>query len=234
MCVAGFPLSAVNDRSRDVSDEIATLWDGPLGFQEFAVREPIPLATIHTAVMEFLRGREDAVVIRAQAVNAYVAEPRMTQDVDILSPRAAELAEEIRRHLNAHFHVAVRVRDVQGGLGYRIYQVQKPKNRHLVDVRPVDALPPAQRVAEVLVVTPAELVAGKVRAYAHRRGQPKSFTDLRDVAVLLLQFPELKADPAVVRARLQAAGADPALLATWEELAAQEILPGEEDDEFTD
>ena len=29
-----------------------------------------------------------------QAVNAYVAESRWTEDVDIASPRAAELAEE--------------------------------------------------------------------------------------------------------------------------------------------
>jgi hypothetical protein len=217
-----------------VSDEIATIWDGALGFQEFAVGEPLPLATIHTAVMDFLRGREDAVVFGAQAVNACVAEPRMTQEVDVLSPRAADLAEEIRQHLNVHFHIAVRVRDVRDGLGYRIYQIQKPKNRHLVDVRPVESLPPAQRVPGMLVVAPAELVAGKVRAYVHRRGQPKSFTDLRDLAVLLLQFPELKADPGVVRDRLAAAGGDDATLAAWEELAAQEILPGEEDDEFND
>ena len=34
-------------------------------------------------------GRDDAAVFGAQAVNAYVDQPRMTQDVDILSPRAA-------------------------------------------------------------------------------------------------------------------------------------------------
>ena len=65
--------------------------DGSLTFREFIMREPLPLATIHDAVLEFLRGRHDAVLFGAHAVNAYVDEPRMTQDVDILSPRAAEL-----------------------------------------------------------------------------------------------------------------------------------------------
>ena len=66
--------------------------DGSLTFQEFIMREPLPLATVHDAVLEFLRDRDDAVLYGAQAVNAYVDEPRMTQDVDIASTRAEELA----------------------------------------------------------------------------------------------------------------------------------------------
>ena len=46
--------------------------DGPLTFREWATREPHPLAVIHDAVLEFLRGRKDAVLYGAQAVNAYV------------------------------------------------------------------------------------------------------------------------------------------------------------------
>ena len=110
--------------------------DGSLTFREFAMREPLPLATIQDAVLEFLRNRSDAVLFGAQAVNAYVDEPRMTQDVDIASLRAPELAEELRVFLNQRFHIAVRVRDIRDGLGYRLYQVQKPRNRHLVDLRP--------------------------------------------------------------------------------------------------
>jgi hypothetical protein len=62
----------------------------------------------------------------------------------------------------------------------------------------------------VLVVAPADLIAGKVIAYHQRRGQPKSGTDWRDVAMLLLTFPELKRDPGRVRDCLLAAGAAPA------------------------
>src|SRR5579862_3294590 len=137
----------------------------------------------------------------------------MTQDVDIASNRAEELAEEIRKFLNQRFHIAVRVRCVRGGLGYRIYQVRNPENRHLVDVRPVTELPPAQRVKKVLVVTPPELIAGKVAAWVRRRGKPKAGSDWRDLAMLLLTFPELKTEEGPVRERLRGADQSEDLLA---------------------
>jgi Nucleotidyl transferase AbiEii toxin, Type IV TA system len=206
--------------------------DGALTFGEFVMDEALPLATIHDAVLEFLRGRDDAVLYSAQAVNAYVSEPRMTQDVDIASPRAAELAKELRAYLNQRFHVAVRVRTVEQGIGYRIYQVRKPQNRQLVDVRPVASMPPAQRIKDILVVTPPELIAEKVVALTRRRGKPKAGADWRDVAMLLLTFPELKTDQGPVLECLRAAGAADDVLATWKEFVAQEILPEDEDEGF--
>src|SRR2546430_2690827 len=86
---------------------------GVLTFQEFVMHEPLPLASIHEAVLEFLRGRDDVVVFGATAVNAYVSEPRMTQDIDLMSTRAAELAEEIREYLSERFHIAVRIRVIR-------------------------------------------------------------------------------------------------------------------------
>ncbi|OGO46424.1 MAG: hypothetical protein A2W37_10990 [Chloroflexi bacterium RBG_16_63_12] len=201
-------------------------------FQEFAMQETLPLAIIQNAVLEFLRGRDDAAVFGAQAVNAYVSEPRMTQDIDLISPRAAEFAQELRDYLSQRFHIAVRVREIGEGRGFRLYQVQKPGNRHLVDVRPVSTLPAAQRIAEVLVIAPADLIAYKVVAYHQRRGHPKSGTDWRDLAMLLLTFPDLKYDPGPVTERLRAMGVAPDVLAVWKELVAQEIKPADEDDEF--
>ena len=205
---------------------------GTLTFQEFAMNEPLPLATIQNSVLEFLRGRDDGVVFGAQAVNAYVSEPRMTQDVDLLSTRAAELAEELRDHLSKQFHIAVRVREIGKGRGYRLFQIQKSGNRHLVDVRPVNSLPPAQRVAGVLVMAPPDLIASKVVSYYRRRGKPKSGTDWRDIAELLLQFPELKQSSGPVADALRATAAEPEILTAWQELVAQEIQPPDEDDEF--
>ncbi len=147
---------------------------GTLTFREFIMREPLPLATIQNAVLEFLRQRDDAVVFGAQAVNAYVDEPRMTQDIDLLSTRAADLAQELREHLSQKFHIAIRVQEIGEGRGFHLFQVQKSGNRHLVDIRPVLALPPAQRIEEVLVIAPADLIPGKVIAYHQRRGKPKS------------------------------------------------------------
>jgi hypothetical protein len=213
-------------------DDLSIFGEGTITFQEFAMREPLPLATIHQAVLEFLSGREDAVLFGAHAVNAYVGEPRMTQDVDILALRGKQFAEELRAYLHERFHIAVRVREVREGIGYRIYQVQKPKNRHLVDVRPVDVLPPCQRIANVPTVTPAELIAGKVRAFHERRNEPKGGTDWRDLALLLLAFPQLKASAGEVRDILAAAKVEPAILAAWDEIVAREIDAGEPDDEF--
>src|SRR6185312_8105263 len=129
---------------------------GALTFKEFAMREALPLATIHDGVLEFLRGRDDVVVFGATAVNAYVDEPRMTQDIDIMSTRAKDLAEEIRAYLSERFHIAVRVRTVRGDKGYRLFQMQKTGNRHLVDVRPVATLPDSQTIENIRVLTPPE------------------------------------------------------------------------------
>ncbi len=187
------------------------------------MREPLPLATIQETVLEFLRGRDDVAVFGAQAVNAYVEEPRMTQDVDLLSTRAREFAEELRELLSEKFHIAVRVREVGEGKGFRLYQVQKTGNRHLADVRPVAHLPETQTIEEIKVLSPAELVASKVISYHARRGKPKSGTDWRDLAVLLLTFPELKSEASEVTAILQNSGASESVLQVWLELVAQEI-----------
>jgi hypothetical protein len=209
------------------------LVDTGLTFREIVMNDPLPKGTIQQAVIDFLRGREDAAIFGAMAVNAYIDERRMTEDVDIVSTRAIELAEALRQHLTDRFHVAVRVRAVRGGIGFRLYQLANPKNRHLVDVRPVESLPTTERINDILVVTPPEVIAGKVISCLRRKGRPKSFTDRRDLAHMLLKFPEFKAVEGVVQQRLVAQGADEQVLAFWRELVAEKILAEEEDDEFS-
>ncbi len=206
--------------------------DGALTFREFAMREPLPLATIHEAVLEFLRGRDDAVLFGAQAVNAYVDEPRMTQDVDILAIRAAELAEELRNLLHERFQIAVRIRDIQAGTGFRIYQVRTPKNRHLVDIRSVHELPPHDRMDDVLILTPVELIRMKVVSMVARPQTAKGLTDAADLRRLLLAFPDLKSEHGAVSERLLANGATEKTLAAWHDLVHQEILPDDDESEF--
>ena len=196
------------------------------------MREQLPLAAIHEAVLDFLRGREDAVLFGAQAVNAYVAEPRMSQDIDLVSTRAAELAEELREHLSERFHIAIRVRAIGDGKGYRLFQIQKPRNRHLVDLRAAESLPHAKRIEDVLVTSPPDLIAQKVISYHGRRGQPKAGTDWRDLAMLLLTFPELKQEEGGVGNALKSAGASDEVMQTWHELVAQEMIESEDDSEF--
>ena len=205
---------------------------GALTFEEFAMREQLPLATIHDALLEFLRGRDDVVVFGAQAVNAYVSEPRMSQDIDLVSTRATELAEELREYLSERFHIAVRVRVIGAGKGYRLFQIQKPRNRHLVDVRTAESLPHAERIEDVMVMSSPALIAHKVIAYHARRGQPKAGTDWRDLAMLLLRFPELKKEEGAVGEALKSLGAKDDVMETWRELVEEKFIEPDEENKF--
>lgn len=203
-----------------------------LSLQEYIVQEPLPLAKIHQAIFDWLQHVDDVVVFGAHAVNAYVGEPRMTQDIDLLSSRADELAEQLRRYLNATLFIAVRVRQVAGGKGFRLFQIRKEGNRHLVDIRQVAYLPPAYRIENVPIIAPAELLVSKVIGYTRRRGKPKAGTDWRDIALLLLTFPELRRLDGEVQQKLLESGADEAVLAEWTGFVAAEIEPESDDDEF--
>ncbi len=195
------------------------------------MHETLPLSVLHDAILEFLRGRDDSVLFGAYAVNAYVDEPRMTQDIDILSTKAADLVKELHTFLRKRFHIAVRIRKIEG-IGFRLYQVQKPQNRHLADVRIIDRLPGIQRISEIQVMAPADLIASKVIAYYHRRGKPKSGTDWRDVAMLLLTFPELKTTTGDVVDRLHTLHASSMVFDAWQELVNQEIESADDDDDW--
>jgi hypothetical protein len=123
------------------------LLDAPVTVREVMTHEEVPLADLFREVGRFLIGREDVVLFGAQAVNVYAETGRMTQDVDVMSTRAEAVAEELRRLLSDRFRIAMRVRVVAPGAAYRLYQVRKPKNRDLVDIRQADVLP-AFRVVE--------------------------------------------------------------------------------------
>ena len=200
-----------------------------ISFREFVMHEPLLLSTIQGAVLEFLRGRDDAVLFGAQAVNAYVSEPRATQNVDIMSPRAEELAEELREYLSDRFHIAVRVREITGGKGFRIYQTRKDGNRHLVAVREMSGTPATEQIEEIKVLSPLDLLVSKIVSYHSRKGKPKSFTDRRYIAVLVLRFPALKEQVTNAIGRL----VDPApMLRTWREILADGFVMEEPDDDL--
>lgn len=193
------------------------------------MNERTPLAAIHAAILGLLRSRKDAVLFGAQAVNAYCGEPRMTQDIDILSPNARALAEEIRSGLAERFHLAIRVRELKGGRDFRVFQVRKPANRHLADVRSVESLPPAKRIGGILVVTVPDLIARKLLAYRRRQGQPKSGTDWRDLAELLLAYPALKTEAGLVADRLKALNANAQDIAAWRALVLEPLRADSDD-----
>lgn len=190
--------------------------------------EPVPLATIFREIGSLLATREDAVVFGAHAVNAYCEPERMTADIDVLSTDAARLADDVRALISERFRIAVRVRELVPG-GFRVYQLRKPKNRHLVDVRQVTQLPPFREIGRVRVVDPVELAAMKAIATAACKGQEKGLSDRLDLHRLLRAFPELRAEDGPVPARLAALGADSSSVAAWREVV-QAPLEAEDED----
>jgi hypothetical protein len=200
-----------------------------LTFQEFAMRETLPLSKIQEAILEFLQGRKDVVLFGAQAVNAYVSEPRMTQDVDLLSNRADGLAEELRDFLSEKFHIAVRIREVADGKGFRVYQIRNEGNRHLVDLRMITEFPATETIENILVLSPVELIASKLISFHSRKGKPKAGTDYRDLGMLLLRFPELKEK---VSESLQSKNVGKEILQTWVEISRQDFQFEDEDEDL--
>jgi hypothetical protein len=205
------------------------LADAPLTFREFVTHEEVPLAAIFREVLEFLVGRTDAVLFGAHAVNAYCDPERMTHDVDLLATSAAELAEQLRARLAERLQIAARVHEVVPGLGFRVYQVRKPSNCHLVDIRRVAVLPSSRLFGGVQVIAPPELIAMKVVSMVHRTGRPKAGTDLVDVQRLLLTFPELKAEEGHVSDELRHMNAPEDVVSRWREIASTPIEPDEDE-----
>lgn len=193
------------------------------------MHEEVPLAAIFREVLQFLAGRADAVLFGAHAVNAYCAPERMTQDVDVLSTQASELAEQLRERLAGQLHIAARVREVVPGVGFRVYQVRSPSNRHLVDIRQTTTLPASTAMGGVLVIQPAELIAMKVISMVHRAGRPKAGTDLVDVQRLLLAFPDLKIESGAIADRLRSMSASENAMLRWTEISRTPIEPDEDD-----
>ncbi len=210
-------------------DPAVLSFDAPLTFREFMTHEDLPLATVFRDLLELLASRPDAVLFGAQAVNAYCETERMTHDIDVMSTEAGALAEVIRSHLAAKFHIAVRLREIGEERAYRVYQLRKPRNRHLADIRQVDALPAFNEIAGVRVATPVELLAMKVMSMAARRNRPKGDTDRADLRRLLLAFPDLKVEGGPVASRLCTLAASDEALGVWSELVAEQVEPDEEE-----
>jgi hypothetical protein len=96
----------------------------------------------------------------------------------------------------------------------------------------VDSLPEAKLIEDISIASPTEIIAQKIISYYSRRGQPKSGTDWRDLAMLLLTFPELKTESGPVLSALRALDANEDVIQTWRELVTQEIREPAPDSEF--
>jgi len=212
---------------------LVLLADAPLSFREFMTHEQVPLASLFHATFEVMQKDPGIVLFGAHAVNAYCEPARMTQDVDVLSTRARELASELKTILASRFHITIRVREVIPNIGFRVYQVCNPKHRHLVDVRHVEKLPAFEMREGIAVVTPVELIAMKVESLAYRSNQEKGLSDRLDLARLLRTFPELRDASGPVTQRLEAGGGNAETTHFWNEVRETifDVDPDGDDDE---
>src|SRR5690242_11496936 len=94
-----------------------------INFREIVTKELLPLNDIQHAVIEFLRGRKDVVLAGAQAVNVYVADARMSNDVDVFTTCAADFAEELRLHLSRRFHILIEAGEAISGHRYQLVEL---------------------------------------------------------------------------------------------------------------
>ncbi|MGH8628990.1 MAG: nucleotidyl transferase AbiEii/AbiGii toxin family protein [Gammaproteobacteria bacterium] len=92
-----------------------------------------------------------------------------------------------------------------------------------MDLRSVEVLPAPERIAGVLVLAPAELIATKVRAYHQWRGQPKSGTDWHDLALMFLTFPAPLS--CTVPSKVSTLIASPLTCGSWSALRVTEAAP---------
>lgn len=174
-----------------------------LALNEYLMREPLPLATVHEAIIDVCRGRSDVCLFGAQALNRHTGAPRMTQDVDIMAENPQHFADALATALQQRFprEMAIRVRVVRRGtktLGYRVYQSRSEArggNRHLADVRAFDV--PRRHVTKTdgVQYTDAKLtIAMKAIAAAVRTNRAKRLQDLADLARLVVAMPEVTAE----------------------------------------
>lgn len=164
-----------------------------LTLHELSPTMEVSLSDIQRSLLSFLQERSDVVIFGAYAVNAYLkpSDVRMTADVDIQTLQGQLLVTQMSEHLHNEFYIATRSREVKPGEAWRIYQVLKSGNRHLVDIRQVDHLPEFEVINHIQVLSPLELINAKIVSAYARQHQPKGFSDLRDLYSLLLTFPEL-------------------------------------------
>ena len=203
------------------------------------MKEPLPLATVHEAILDFCRGRKDVCVFGAQALNRYADEPRMTQDVDLMANDPAAVANELAGYLAARFPsgMAARVRAVSrkgAVLGYRVYQSRSAElggNRHLADIRRFDV--PRDRLAEtdgVQYTGPELTVAMKAAAAVARTNEAKRLQDQADLARLIVALPEIEADE--LAPLWQALGSPPGARAVFEDIKGRKLEPETDEDSF--
>lgn len=199
-----------------------------LSLREYVMQESLPLATVHEAILDYCRDRQDVCVFGAQASSLYAGVPRMTQDVDLMADAPEAVAHELAARLARRFphRMAACVRTVRRGervLGYRVCQQRSDEqggSRDLADVRVLDVPRAALSVENGVQYTgPRLTLAMKVMAATLRSNALKRDQDRIDARQLMLALRDVSAAdleplwlalgaPSTVRRAFEELGAD--------------------------
>ena len=148
--------------------------DGEVTFHEFMMLVPLPVATTPDALLNFLRGRADAVLFWAQACNHVMsAHPRTP-----ILPSPRRSAEELRRRGCPRWSAFARSE------GASTASTRRANPITTCHIRPTVA---ESARAKKLAVTPAELAGERRRARRSGGHQPRRSRDLTDLAHVLIQ-----------------------------------------------
>jgi hypothetical protein len=173
-----------------------------LALSEYLMREPLPLATVQEAILDFCRGRSDLCVFGAQALSRHTGVPRMTQDVDIMAVSPEAAADELASFLGRRFphRMAARVRAVKRDgsvLGYRVFQQRSEElggNRHPADIRRLDVPREGLETEDGIQYTGAPLTLAMKSLAATVRNNPiKRDQDRVDTMRLIVAMPDVSA-----------------------------------------
>ena len=183
------------------------------------MNETVSISLIQEAVLEFMQDRDDAIVFGAPAVNAYVDEPRMSQDVDIMALNAETLAEDIRSLLNDRFKMVVRVRSIANGRGLRIWYLpdsQTPKSPSCqYSQRGYCSVRSTRRTDFGAAASGIDCAKTKIISMTSRSKMAKGMTDAADLRRLLITFSDLKVEHGAVSEVLNGKIVSSEVLETW-------------------
>lgn len=204
--------------------------DGSLSFQEFIAKEPHPIWVVQDVIFEALENRVDVVMTGSHAVNAYVDEARWAEDVDVLARDTKAVAQQLADYIEARLPMELEVTHAVKRDALIVRQANRDRGRRFVHVHEVAEFPAYRVIQGVRVLEPAITVAHKMLTLARRWSSATAGIDRRDVAYMLLAFPEFKNMEGPVSDAFAELEASPKTMELWKEIVEAPLLP-EDDDE---
>ena len=152
--------------------------------REYLNKTEVTVETIQREVLDFISGRQDIVVIGAWGVNMHASlnDQRHTNDIDVVTVNAREIANLIASHLHQRLGIAARIRECKHV--FRVYRKLNGRTQHLVDILGSKTLPDHCSIGGIMVATVASLIKMKEFSEKQRSDPRKKLLDQADLISL--------------------------------------------------